>query len=145
MPHAFIGADVIAGFPGETEQEFAETVRLLEELPVSDLHVFPYSKRSGTRAADMSGQVAANVIKERAERLRGIAAAKKTAFLEKNLGRELQVLVQGHDRKTGLCRGLARNYVTVEFAGDGNMLNQELVVRAEQAGTHADLLGVAIK
>jgi len=144
MPHAFIGADVIAGFPSETVQEFAETVQLVEELPFSDLHVFPYSRRPGTRAAELPAQVAANVIKERAERLRSVAAAKKAVFLDKNLGRELLVLVQGYDEKKGLCRGLARNYITVAFAGDEGMLNREFAVRVEQMGTSTDLLGVAV-
>jgi len=67
LPNTFIGADVIAGFPGETEAEFSETVCLVEELPFSDLHVFPYSRRPGTKAAHLPDQVADAVIKERAE------------------------------------------------------------------------------
>ncbi|MBI2353625.1 MAG: tRNA (N(6)-L-threonylcarbamoyladenosine(37)-C(2))-methylthiotransferase MtaB [Deltaproteobacteria bacterium] len=144
LPDAFIGADVIAGFPGETEQEFAETLRLVEDLPFSDLHVFPFSRRPGTRAADLPDQVAAGVVKERAERLRNCAALKRAAFLERNLERELRVLVQGYDAKSGLCRGLARNYVTVAFAGEAEMVNRELVVRTEGMGRETDLTGAAV-
>ncbi|MDD2899994.1 MAG: tRNA (N(6)-L-threonylcarbamoyladenosine(37)-C(2))-methylthiotransferase MtaB [Desulfuromonadaceae bacterium] len=128
MPDAFIGADVIAGFPGETEEEFEETVRLLEELPFSDLHVFPYSRRPGTKAADMPGHLPAHVITERAARLRSIAAAKKTYFLERCIGKELNVLVQGYNEKSGKCRGLSRTYVAVSFPGDITQVNMEVNV-----------------
>jgi len=144
LPNTFIGADVIAGFPGETEAEFSETVCLVEELPFSDLHVFPYSRRPGTKAAHLPDQVADSVIKERAERLRNIAAAKKRAFLTRNLGKELRVLVQGHDARSGLCRGLTRNYLTVAFAGEKEMVNREVVVRVKEMGTTTDLAGVSV-
>lgn len=144
LPGSFIGADVIAGFPGETEQEFAETVQLVEELPFSDLHVFPFSRRPGTRAADLPSQLPASVVRERSERLRNIAALKKGAFLEMNLGRELGVLVQGYDTKSGLCRGLSRNYITVAFAGSAAMVNREVAVRAEGMGEGTDLQGVVV-
>lgn len=144
LPHAFIGADLIAGFPGESEQEFLETMQLVKELPFSDLHVFPFSRRPGTKAAELPGQVAANCIKERAAQLRNIAAAKKGAFLEKELGRELRVLVQGYDAKSGLCRGLSENYISVAFAGTEGMLNRVIAVRGEGMGTTTDLLGAVI-
>lgn len=142
LPDAFIGADVIAGFPGESEEEFAETVRLIEDLPFSDLHVFPYSRRPGTRAADLPGQVAANVIKARAERLRGIAAEKKTQFLKRFIARDLRVLVQGYDDKTMLCRGLSRNYITLCFKGGSDLLNREVTVRTTGMGSGSDMTGV---
>jgi threonylcarbamoyladenosine tRNA methylthiotransferase MtaB len=129
MPDAFIGADVIAGFPGETEEEFAETVRLIEELPFSDLHVFPYSRRPGTKAADMPGHLPAHIITERAAQLRSIAARKKTLFFEHFVGRELGVLVQGYSEKTGECKGLSRNYVTVLFPGEKSLVNSEVNVQ----------------
>jgi len=123
LPEAFIGADVIAGFPGESEEEFADTLQLINELPFSDLHVFPYSKRSGTKAADMPGQVPPDRIKNRAENLRHLAEQKKQHFLQQQVGRELNVLVQGYDAKTRRCRGLAENYVTVLCAGTQDMKN----------------------
>ncbi len=128
MPDAFIGADVIAGFPGETEAEFDETVQLLADLPFSDLHVFPYSSRPGTRAAGMPGHVRAQIVTERAARLRSIAKQKKTKFLERFVGRELDVLVQGHDDKSGVCRGLSRNYITASFSGEKSFVNEEVSV-----------------
>jgi threonylcarbamoyladenosine tRNA methylthiotransferase MtaB len=123
LPNAFIGADVIAGFPGESEQEFAETLQLINDLPFSDLHVFPYSKRSGTKAADMPGQLPPDRIKYRAESLRHLAEEKKHHFLQQQVGRELTVLVQGYDAKTRRCKGLAENYTTVLFAGTQDMKN----------------------
>lgn len=128
MPDAFIGADVIAGFPGESEKEFEETVQLCEELPLSDLHVFPYSKRPGTRAAGMKDHIPAQIVTERAARLRSIATLKKAAFLEHFTGRELDILVQGYSEKTGQCRGLSRNYISASFPGGKSNVNEEVTV-----------------
>ena len=124
LPTVFIGADVIAGFPGESDAEFEETVRLIEELPFSDLHVFPYSSRPGTRAASMAGQLPSRVITERAARLRSIAARKKGAFFESCIGLECTVLVQNYDEATGLCRGLTTNYIPVAFSGTRGAVNE---------------------
>lgn len=129
MPDAFIGGDVIAGFPGETEAEFYETVQMLEDLPFADLHVFPYSSRPGTKAAGMPGHVSTQVVKARAAILRSLAEKKKQTFLERFVGTELGVLVQGFDDKTGVCRGLSRNYINTSFNGDKSFLNTEVFVR----------------
>lgn len=131
LPQAFIGADVIAGFPGESEGEFNETLRLIEDLPFSDLHVFPYSSRPGTKAAASPGQVPGNVIKKRAEVLRDCAAGKKTGFLSEQVGRELQVLVQGYDETSGVCNGISSNYVIVKFSGRKEMINTEQAVKVD--------------
>ena len=137
MPDAFIGADVIAGFPGETADEFEETLQLLKELPFSDLHVFPYSSRPGTKAAVMPGHHPARVITERAGILRDIAGIKKQEFSERFTGRRLDVLVQGFDNKTGLCRGLSRNYLFVSFPGEKALINTEISTRIIQTGGNA--------
>lgn len=129
MPDAFIGADVIAGFPGETDAEFEETVRLLEDLPFSDLHVFPFSSRPGTKAADMPGHVPAQVVTGRAAQLRASAKRKKELFQARFVGDELKVLVQGYDAKTGQCKGLSRNYIPVAFPGEKALVNKEITVR----------------
>lgn len=129
LPDAFIGADLIAGFPGESEAEFKETLKLLEQLPLSDLHVFPYSSRPGTKAAGMPGQLPGQIIKERAAILRKVAGLKKREFMERFIGRELDVLVQGYNRKTSECNGLTSNYLSVRFAGGPKMINRLLTVR----------------
>ena len=144
LPDAFIGADVIAGFPGESEAEFTETMNLVKALPLSDLHVFPFSRRPGTRAAALPGQVGANIIKDRSEMLRKVAAAKKELFLKRFVGRELQVLVQGYDAKSGLCRGLSRNYITTGFTGNAGMINREISVIAGNMGSSGTDLAAEI-
>ena len=144
MPDAFIGADVIAGFPGETEAEFRETVTLIQELPFSDLHVFPYSRRSGTKAADFSGQLPPHIIKDRAALLRNLATQKKADFLKRFTGKELPVLVQGYDDKSSICKGLTRNYITLKFKGSRDMLNREVGVRTTGVGTGTDMTGLLI-
>jgi threonylcarbamoyladenosine tRNA methylthiotransferase MtaB len=138
LPHAFIGADVIAGFPGESEDEFAATVQLIRDLPFSDLHVFPYSSRTGTKAAGMTGQVPGSIIKKRAELLRGIAAGKKAAFLESQTGKELQVLVQGYNSNKMICNGISRNYAAVTFPGGKELINTEQWIHVDGVeGEHA--------
>lgn len=128
LPDIFIGADVIAGFPGETNEEFSSTVQLLKYLPFSDLHVFPYSKRSGTKAAEMTGHLQSQIIKERAAVLRKIAQEKKRKFLERFIGQTQNVLVHGYNEKSGLCKGISRNYITVAFPGEQSLINHEVAV-----------------
>lgn len=132
IPQVFIGADVIAGFPGESNVEFEETLQLVNDLPFSDLHVFPYSSRPGTRAADMPFQVPSQVIKIRAERLRAAATDKKRAFLQMQVGRKLKVLTQGYNTKTGICNGISANYVNVSFTGHSDMINTEYTVQVTE-------------
>jgi len=128
IPDAAIGLDVIAGFPGETEDEFENTVRLIEELPVSHLHVFPFSKRPGTAAAAMSGHLPGDVKKARAERLRLLGEEKLAEFAARFVGRELEVVVEGGG-KGGQLKGLTRNYLEVRFAGGSELVGKCVMVR----------------
>lgn len=132
LPDAFIAADVIAGFPGETEREFQETCDLITTLPLADLHVFPYSQRPGTAAASMPGQLAPMLIKERAEQLRGLAVQKRTAFQQRFLNHTLQVLGLRFDPTSGIMSGLSRNYLEVSYPADAGHLNQEVKVRIQR-------------
>ena len=125
IPEICLGTDVIAGFPGETEQEFAETYRFIEELPLAYLHVFPFSPRPGTPAATMTPQLHSRVVKERAEALRLLSEQKKAAYAAGFVGRELQVLVQ---RDAGGRKGLSRNYLPVLIEGCDNLFNREMTV-----------------
>jgi threonylcarbamoyladenosine tRNA methylthiotransferase MtaB len=93
VPDAAIGADVMVGFPGETDEEFTETFRLIEEGPLTYLHVFPYSARPGTAAVEMGPQVPARVAQFRARALRRLIARKNEEFRGSMLGRRLDVLV----------------------------------------------------
>ncbi len=128
MPDSFIGTDIIAGFPGETEDEFNMTVGYVSTLPFSDMHVFPYSKRSGTEAAQMKPQLQPSLISKRAAQLRDIATGQKTAFLARQFGCELNVLGQVFNEKTGLVRGVSGNYVTAEFKGNHDDCNVEQTI-----------------
>jgi threonylcarbamoyladenosine tRNA methylthiotransferase MtaB len=115
MPQAAIGLDVIAGFPGETEAAFEQTRALIEQLPVSHLHVFPFSRRPGTPAATMAGQLPGELIKARAAILRALGEAKQRAFAGQFLGEILELVVEGGGQG-GEWRGLSRNYLPVRFA-----------------------------
>ncbi|MCM2265215.1 MAG: tRNA (N(6)-L-threonylcarbamoyladenosine(37)-C(2))-methylthiotransferase MtaB [Desulfuromonadales bacterium] len=128
VPDAAIGLDVIVGFPGETEDEFENTVRLIEELPVTHLHVFPFSKRPGTAAATMPGHLPGDVKKARAERLRLLGENKLAEFAARFVGRELEVAVEGGG-KGGQLKGLTRNYLEVRFAGGPELVGRCAMVR----------------
>jgi threonylcarbamoyladenosine tRNA methylthiotransferase MtaB len=131
LPGAAIGVDVLVGFPGEDEEAFANTYRLLESLPVSYLHVFPYSKRPGTPAATMADQVAKAVKEERVALLRDLHHKKRTAFYLSHLGSTRQILVER--RKKGcLLRGYTGNYIPVSFEGDNSLVNELVTVRLEE-------------
>jgi threonylcarbamoyladenosine tRNA methylthiotransferase MtaB len=92
LPDAAIGADVIAGFPGETDEEHSSTVAFIESLPFTYLHVFSFSKRPGTAAASLSGEIPANVIKNRARELRTLGEKKSAAFRRDHVAKRLRVL-----------------------------------------------------
>jgi len=125
MPDAFIGADIIAGFPGETEEEFEATVAFVQSLPLADMHVFPYSRRPMTRAAAMPEHLSPETIINRAARLRAIAAEKKKQFMGRQYGQELLVLGQQYANAKGTVKGISRNYITVQFNGTAEDINQE--------------------
>jgi len=118
IPGLGLGADVIVGHPGETDEDFEATLALVASLPFSYLHVFAYSDRKGTEAARRPGHVPAAVIRERSQRLRRLGREKSHAFRRALVGRASQVLVlDASDRRTGLLAGLTSNYVEVLFPG----------------------------
>ncbi len=103
LPVFGLGADIIVGFPGETDEAFENTVRVIRELPFSNLHVFPFSPRPGTAAAELDGTVAPSVKKERARRLALLNAEKKVVFAAQQVGRPVTVLLERvqHGEATG--------------------------------------------
>ncbi|GFO69020.1 tRNA (N(6)-L-threonylcarbamoyladenosine(37)-C(2))-methylthiotran sferase MtaB [Geomonas limicola] len=130
VPGICLGTDIIAGFPGETDAEFEETYRFLEEVPLAYLHVFPYSQRPGTPAATMPGQVHSKTVKERAEALRRLSEAKSAAYAQSFVGQTLQVLVQ---KDADGKKGLARNYLPVLVNGGSDLVNREVSVLITEA------------
>lgn len=122
MPNACIGVDVIVGFPGETDELFLETYNFLNELDISYLHVFTYSERDNTPAAEMEGAVPLKVRKKRSKMLRGLSAKKRRAFYESQLGNTLEVLFEG-ENKEGYIHGFTENYVKVKMPWDPSFVN----------------------
>jgi threonylcarbamoyladenosine tRNA methylthiotransferase MtaB len=135
LPDAAIGIDVMAGFPGEDEEAFKNTCELLAGLPVTYLHVFPYSKRPGTVAAGMRGQILKKVKDARVVALRQLAEEKKRAFYAAHLGEVREVLVESGGRgKSAMMHGFTDNYIPVGFAAQAEMANQLVLVRLERLG-----------
>jgi threonylcarbamoyladenosine tRNA methylthiotransferase MtaB len=135
IPRLGLGADVIAGFPGETEADFAATVELLERGPFSYLHVFPYSARPATAAMALPDRVDSRLVGERARRLREIGAERARRFRASLVGglEEVLVLERG-DRASGELTGLTGNYVEVAFAGPDGLRGTLARVRVTAAG-----------
>jgi len=119
LPHASIGADVIAGFPGETEQDHATTLAFIEALPFSYLHVFSYSKRPGTKAESHPNQVSGAVIKRRAREFRALGEHKAAAFRQSQIGRDLRVITlhPSEDRTSTRTPALSTNYLRLMVDG----------------------------
>jgi len=114
IPDAAIGVDTLIGFPGETEKEFENTFSLIEELPVTYLHVFPFSPRKGTPAEKYSDRVDTRVVKARCKKMRELGIKKKRAFYEESIGKTHKVLLEEkRDDKTGLLKGITSNYISV--------------------------------
>ena len=110
MPHAAIGSDLIVGFPGESADEFSETERMLSDLPLSHLHVFPYSDRPGTEASEMAGKVDGVAIRERGARLREIGRAMVARFRDTQRGTVRRALTVDDGRSA-----VTDNYIKVSL------------------------------
>jgi threonylcarbamoyladenosine tRNA methylthiotransferase MtaB len=122
MPDACIGVDVIVGFPGETEEHFLETYHFLNELNISYLHVFTYSERDNTEAAEMAGIVPGNVRSKRSKMLRGLSVKKRRAFYESQIGTTRTVLFEA-ENKEGYIHGFTENYVKVKTPWNPELVN----------------------
>jgi threonylcarbamoyladenosine tRNA methylthiotransferase MtaB len=136
VPDISIGLDLIAGFPGETEEDHAETCNLIEGLAVSYLHVFPYSSRPGTKAAAMPGHLHPSVIKRRAEDLRRIGGRKSLEFANRFERKVLPTLIQGDGRS-----GITRNYLTVSLIGAGYTAGVEMPVLISESRPDGSCIG----
>lgn len=128
MPDCCIGVDVIVGFPGETREDFLDTYHFLNELDISYLHVFTYSERENTIAAQMEGAVPGAQRGDRSKMLHILSEKKRRAFYETQLDRVQQVLFEG-DVKDGYMHGFSRNYVKVRTAYDPLLVNEVVPVR----------------
>ena len=138
IPRLGLGADVIAGFPGESEADFAATLEMVRTIPFSYLHVFPYSERPGTAAATLPGRLEPRTVTARARQLREAGAARRRAFHAAMVGRTEDVLVlETRDPDSGELTGLTGNYVEVRFAGPEYLRCRPARVRVTGAGETA--------
>lgn len=123
FPNAGIGADIIVGFPGESEEQFNRTYNFLKEVPISHFHVFPFSKRKGTLAAQMDNHIHSSTKKSRAHTLMMFGNAKLHHFMEENLNKKSQVLFERRN-KEGLFEGYTTNFIRVEVESLEDLSNQ---------------------
>ena len=123
MPDAFLGIDVIVGFPGEGEEEFMETYTLLEEVGASFLHIFPFSERPGTPAVSMPNKVQSRIATERVARLEELSDRLHRSFAERFLGTEREVLFESTDHD-GMMYGYTDNYLRVAAPYDTAKINE---------------------
>ncbi len=143
----FLGSDIIAGFVGETDDDFSNTVENLKKSGLTQIHTFPYSIRKGTIAEKLEGHVSDNVKEYRASIIKQVSKLKFNAFLDKNVGTTHQILVEKHlDKHTGFLKGVTENYlkVIVKDNSDENLLNSLQNVKILEVKDNT-LLGELVK
>lgn len=135
-PKTCIGVDVIVGFPGETDEEFMDTVNFLKDLEISYLHVFTYSERAKTTAIKLGDAVPMNIRKQRSRQLHILSEKKKRAFYEKNIGETGVALMEGDDHD-GFMHGFTKNYIKVKLPYDESLTNTFVRVKHESMDSEA--------
>jgi len=128
LPYAGIGADVIVGFPGESDQDFEDTMSFLEKMPLSYLHVFTFSERPGTIAENLPGKVSFSEKEMRSKRLSALSDEKNLHFYKMNIGKESTVLFE-KNRDEGVITGFTSNYIRVEYPWQSKLAGQIKKVR----------------
>jgi len=141
LPTAAIGADVMTGFPGETDSEFEQTRRMIEDLPLTYLHIFPYSPRPGTPAATHPNQVPMHIARQRHNVLRDLISQKKQSFAHSFVGQTLPAITL-QPSSTDFSRCLTDNYLELRLAGH-HRPNRWLQTRIT-ASENGALLGVRV-
>ena len=141
MPYACIATDLIVGFPGETDEDFNDTLNFISELEISYMHVFTYSKRENTKAASMTGVLPDKVKKQRSILLHDLSAQKKKLFYLQNRGRDMNVLFES-DNSRGFMHGFTENYIKVKTAYNPELVNRIVNVRLETPGDDGYLVNL---
>jgi threonylcarbamoyladenosine tRNA methylthiotransferase MtaB len=145
MPDAAIGVDTLIGFPGETDEAFENTYQLMSALPVTYLHVFPFSPRDNTPAAKMKGRVSTDIVKSRCRQMRTLNASKKRQFYQRFIGETRPVLIEGRrDPKTGYLKGTTSNYIPVFLPGDDGLKNNFVQAVLEKQTGDRGVIGKAV-
>ena len=133
IPKISIGSDIIVGFPGETQEQFEDTYKNLEKLPISYIHVFSYSKRKGTPAGLMENQIPEEIKKERNKKLTELAKKKNLDFRKSFIGKNLEMLVElTRDKKSGLLKGVTDNFIPILVEGPDEFKNKIMKVRIKE-------------
>lgn len=122
IKNVFIGIDVIVGFPGETDEDFNDTYKLLESLKISFIHVFSYSERPGTPAADMKNKVSKDIIKQRSQKLHKLSEIKHRNFCENNIGNKSKVLLEAAKHEN-MMFGFTENYIKIKIPYNKKLVN----------------------
>ncbi len=142
IPDASIGVDVLIGFPGETEKAFEQTFSLIQELPVTYLHVFPFSPRRRTPASQYPDKVPLQTIKVRCQKMRRLGNVKFRNFINKFLDQRVEVLVESkRDRSSGLLRGMSSNYISVHLDGGDDLKNTLVHVKIDRLDNNNRVFG----
>jgi threonylcarbamoyladenosine tRNA methylthiotransferase MtaB len=135
MPHCCIGVDVIVGFPGETEEDFQETYRFINEMDISYLHVFTYSERPNTPAVTMEGVVPMSERRRRNQMLNILSDKKRRYFYEQHL-KEKRVVLFEQSKTEGRMSGFTDNYIRVDLPMEAELLNRLATVSLEMVDEH---------
>jgi len=131
-PDAAIGVDTLIGFPGETDSDFVETLDLIKKTPISYLHVFSYSIRPGTIAAEMNSHVQPEIKKQRSKITRNLGKNKWKEFCSKFFGSELEFLIlSSRDDESGLLRGISHNYLRILVEGEDSLMNKFVKIKID--------------
>ena len=133
MPDAAIGVDALIGFPGESDSAFENTYNLIEKLPISYLHVFPFSARPGTRAANLPDKVDAGISKDRCQRMRILGDEKRMKFYQGFVGQVLPILIETErEASTNLLKGISSNYLPVLIDAGDSLKNKIVDVKIQR-------------
>jgi len=142
LPDSAIGVDTLIGFPGESDEAFENTYSLIEQLPVSYLHVFPFSPRRGTPAYTYSDRVDSMVIKKRCQKMRTLGKHKRNVFYNKFKGKTLEILIEGKQNKTtNLLKGITSNYIPVLVKGEDKLRNTMVNVTINEVSDSNQVFG----
>ncbi len=142
IPTAGIGVDTLIGFPGETSKQFENTYKLIEKLPVSYLHIFPFSARKGTPAFHFTDKVNPEIIKERCATMRQLDQIKREKFIKNNFNKKLEGLVQNkRDKNSGLLKAVTSNYINVFLDGKAKLKGKILNLELDQLDKHLFVTG----
>ena len=141
-PFAGIGIDILAGFPEETEKAFENTLSLINELPISYLHVFPFSPRKETLAFNYKNKINPKVIKKRCSIIRQLGEKKTKEFKQKNIEKTLKAIIQkNRDYKTGKLKAVTSNYLTILVNGDNKLKEKIVKIKVKKFDSNNNLHG----